>query len=398
MNLKINSNTLPLGFKAGGMRAHIKKSGKQDMALFYSQAPCVSAGFFTVNKVKAAPVMVCLKHARRKTQRAIIINSGNANAMTGRQGEKDAFETARLVAQGLKVSLEDVFVSSTGVIGRPLPMEKIRKAVPSLIASLSESGFLDAASAILTTDTFAKRVTADFKIGPKRVTITGLAKGAGMIAPQVKSATMLAYIFTDAHVSKVLLNKAARQAVELSFNAITIDGCMSTNDSVIFMANGLAGHLVIAPGTKEEKLFTEVLARVCLELSRMIIADAEGATKFIEVNVRGVKSFAQAKRFAFAVANSTLFKCAMFGENPNWGRIASALGSVPLKLCWEKMDIFLNRKPVFKNGKPVVLKDKKLLKDKNVFVDIDLKDGTEQACVLTCDLSCDYVKINAEYN
>lgn len=398
MNLKINSNTLPLGFKASGMRAHIKKNGKPDMALFYSQTSCVSAGFFTVNKVKAAPVMVCLKHARHKTQRAIIINSGNANAMTGRQGEKDAFEMARLVARGLVVPLEDVFVSSTGVIGRPLPMEEIRKAIPSLIASLSEGGFSDAASAILTTDTFAKKVTVDFKIGPKSVTITGLAKGAGMIAPQVKSATMLAYIFTDAHVSKVLLNKAARQAVELSFNAITIDGCMSTNDSVIFMANGLAGHPVIASGTKEEKLFTEVLARVCLELAKMIIADAEGATKFIEINVRGVKSFAQAKRFAFAVANSMLFKCAMFGENPNWGRIASALGSVPLKLCWEKMDIFLNRKPVFKNGRPVVLKDKKLLKDKNVFVDIDLKDGAQQACVLTCDLSYDYVKINAEYN
>lgn len=398
MNLKINSHVLPLGFKASGTRAHIKKNGQRDMALFYSQAPCVSAAFFTVNSVKAAPIEVCLKHINYKNQRAIIVNSGNANAMTGQAGLKDAFEMTQLVAKGLALFPQEVFVSSTGVIGRALPMDKIKTAIPCLINSLSEGGFSDAANAILTTDTFAKKVTACFKIGTKNITITGLTKGAGMIAPHVKSATMLAYIFTDVHISKSLLNKAARQAVELSFNAITIDGCMSTNDTVIVMANGLARNSVVRASSKEEKIFTRALRQVCLELAKMIVADAEGATKFIEIKVGGAKTFAQAKKFAFAVANSTLFKCAMFGENPNWGRIASALGSVPLKFCWEKIDIFLNKKPVFKNGKPVVLKNKKLLKGKNVFVDIDLKSGIQEASVLTCDLSYDYVKINAEYN
>lgn len=398
MNLKINSNILPLGFKAAGLCAHIKKSGKPDMALFCSDAPCVSAAFLTTNKIKAAPVELCREYAKYKTQRAIIVNSGNANAMTGCQGAKDAFETARLIAESFGFLPKDVFVSSTGVIGRPMPMDKIRSAAPVLTASLSCNGFSDAACAILTTDTFAKKVTATFKIGSKTVTVTGLAKGAGMIAPCVKSATMLAYIFTDANISKALLNKVSQKAVESSFNAITIDGCMSTNDTVIIMANGLAGHSPIEDGSQTEAVFAQVLLRVCLELAKMIVIDAEGATKFIEIKVRGVKSYPQAKKFAFAIANSVLFKCAMFGENPNWGRIAAALGSVSLKLKWETMDIFLNKKPVFKNGKPVILKDKRLLKDKNICVDVDLKDGHQEALVLTCDLSYSYVKINAEYN
>ncbi len=398
MNVKVNSNILPLGFKACGIRAHIKKSDKPDIALFYSQVPCVSAGFFTTNKIKAAPVELCRKHAGYKIQRALVVNSGNANAMTGSRGMKDALETARLVAALFDVPAQEVFVSSTGVIGRPLPMDKIRAAIPLLSASLSVNGLADAASAILTTDTFAKKVTVSFKIGSKTVTLTGLAKGAGMIAPSVKSATMLAYIFTDACISKVLLNKIAKEAVETSFNAITVDGCMSTNDTVIVMANGLAGHPSITAGSKAQALFANALRQVCLELAKMIIIDAEGATKFIEIKVRGTATYAHAKTFAFAIANSVLFKCAMFGENPNWGRIASALGSVSLKLSWQKMDIFLNRKPVFKNGKPIVIKDKELLKGKAIFVDVNLKSGRQEAAVLTSDLTYDYVKINAEYN
>lgn len=398
MNLKLDSNILPLGFKASGTCAHIKKNGKLDMALFYSQTPCMSAVFLTTNKIQAACVELCRKHARKKSQRAVIVNSGNANAMTGQRGMKDALETARLVAASLHLTQDEVLVSSTGVIGRFLPMDKIKSAVPVLADSLSDHGFKDAASAILTTDTFAKKVTAQFKIGSKTVTITGVAKGAGMIAPSVKSATMLAYIFTDASISKALLNKAAKEAVEASFNAITVDGCMSTNDTVIIMANGEAAHPSIKAGSRLEFLFANALKRVSLELAKMIIQDGEGATKFIEIKVRGVKTFFEAKTFAFSVANSMLFKCAMFGENPNWGRIASALGSVSLGLSWQKMDIFLNATPVFKNGKPVELKDKRILKNKNIYVDVNLKSGKQEAVVLTSDLSYDYVKINAEYS
>lgn len=390
---------LPSGFKASGVSAKIKKSGKKDLALLYSSAPCVASAMFTSNRVKAAPVIFCERIIKSGSYvRAIIANSGNANCMTGNKGIRDAEITAQLVARNLGIAAKEVMVSSTGIIGRLLPVEKIEKAMPELVEKLSADRFNEAAEAILTTDTFAKVVVRKMKIAHKTITISGAAKGAGMIAPNMKHATMLAYILTDACISRAELDEAVSRSVEPSFNSITIDGCMSTNDTVIVLANGESGARSLARTSEDFNKFCCALKEVCLELAKMIVLDAEGATKFIEVLVRGAKNPNEAKALAFSVANSNLFKCAMFGSDPNWGRIAAALGSVSSCLKWEKMDISLNNKFVFKSGKPVVLKDSGLLKAKNITVCVDLNQGKSQARVYTSDLSYDYVKINADYN
>jgi glutamate N-acetyltransferase/amino-acid N-acetyltransferase len=398
MSLRFDSGILPLGFKACGIAAKIKKSGKKDLALFYSSRPCVAAGLFTSNRIQAAPLEISRAHLTNGRPQAVIVNSGNANCMTGKQGLLDAISTTQLVARNLSIDPGQVLVSSTGIIGKPLPMEKIRAAVPVLVEKLSYKGLSDAASAILTTDTFRKEVSKILKIGNRRVVISGVAKGAGMIAPQMKQATMLAYIFTDASVTKDVLKKALKDAVSVSFNAITIDGCMSTNDTVIAMANGASDSLPIKRGTATEAVFCLVLKEVCLALAKLIVRDAEGATKFIEIRVKGASDCLSAKHLAFSVANSNLFKCAMFGSDPNWGRIAAALGSIPSALKAEKLDINLNKRPVFKNGKPIPVKNNDFLRGNNVRVDIDLHAGSSEACVYTSDLSYGYVRINADYN
>ncbi|OIO35798.1 MAG: bifunctional ornithine acetyltransferase/N-acetylglutamate synthase [Candidatus Omnitrophica bacterium CG1_02_44_16] len=404
MSLQFNSGILPIGFKACGIAAKIKKSGKKDLALFYSSRPCAAAGLFTSNCIKAAPLEISLRHLKNRSLKAVIVNSGNANCMTGRQGLFDAIVTTQLVARSLKIDPGQVLVSSTGIIGKPLPMEKIKAAVPILAKKLSIKGLSDAASAILTTDTFQKQVTKIIQIGSRRVVISGVAKGAGMIAPQMKAcpagrpATMLAYIFTDATVTKHVLKKALKDAVDVSFNAITIDGCMSTNDTVVAMANGASDSAPIKNNTAGEITFCLALKEVCLALAKMIVHDAEGATKFIEIRVKGAVTYLSAKHLAFSVANSNLFKCAMFGSDPNWGRIAAALGSIPSALKAEKLDIDMNKKPVFRNGKPVPIKNNNFLRGSNVLVDIDLHAGRAKACVYTSDLSYGYVRINADYN
>ncbi|MFH0940685.1 MAG: bifunctional glutamate N-acetyltransferase/amino-acid acetyltransferase ArgJ [Candidatus Omnitrophota bacterium] len=405
MSLQFDSGILPLGFKASGISAKIKKSGKKDLALFYSLRPCVAAGLFTSNRIQAAPLEISRRHLTKGSLKAVVVNSGNANCMTGKQGLLDAITTTQLVARSLSIDAGQVLVSSTGIIGKFLPMEKIRAAVPVLAKKLSYKGLSDAASAILTTDTFRKEVSKIFRIGHKRVIISGIAKGAGMIAPQMKTclpagrhATMLAYIFTDASVTGKVLKKALRDAVGVSFNAITIDGCMSTNDTVVAMANGASDSALIKSGTAVEAVFCLALKEVCLALAKMIVRDAEGATKFIEIRVKGASNYSSAKQLAFSVANSNLFKCAMFGSDPNWGRIAAALGSIPSALKAEKLDINLNKKFVFKNGKPVPVKNNDFLRGSNVRVDIDLHVGRAEACVYTSDLSYGYVRINADYN
>jgi len=390
---------LPSGFKASGVSAKIKKSGKKDLALLYSSAPCVASAMFTSNRVKAAPVIFCERIIKSGNKvRAIIANSGNANCMTGNKGIKDAEIMAQLVARKFGIASSEVMVSSTGIIGRLLPVGKIEKAMPELVEKLSADKFNEAAEAILTTDTFSKVVVKKMKIAHKTITISGMAKGAGMIAPNMRHATMLAYILTDACIARADLDEAVSRSVEPSFNSITIDGCMSTNDTVIVLANGQSGARSLARPSEHFNKFCCALNEVCLELAKMIVLDAEGATKFIEVLVRGAKNPDEARALAFSVANSNLFKCAMFGSDPNWGRIAAALGSVSSCLKWEKMDISLNNRFVFKSGKPVVLKDKGFLKAKNIVVCVDLNQGRSQARVYTSDLSYDYVKINADYN
>ncbi|MDD5020154.1 MAG: bifunctional glutamate N-acetyltransferase/amino-acid acetyltransferase ArgJ [Candidatus Omnitrophica bacterium] len=398
MKLKISQTVLPLGFQASGVSAGIKRSGKADLALFVSEAPCATAAMMTTNAFKAAPLVVSIRHLSSGHPRALVANSGNANCMTGKQGLADALAMAACVAHGLEVVSGEVLVASTGIIGKPLPMEKIRAGVPEALAALSSKGLADAARAIMTTDTFPKVASVRAKIGGRVVTVSGVAKGAGMIAPKMKTATMLAFCFTDARIEQAALRQIAGQVFDASFNAITIDGCMSTNDMAVVMANGCAGNRAIKKGSPEAAAFSRLLRSICLSLARMIVEDAEGATKFIEVRIMGARTGALAKNLAFGVANSNLFKCAMFGSDPNWGRIAAALGSVDSRLQEPLLRIALNGTPVFKDGKPVAVKNRELLKGRHIVVDVAVGRGPGRATVYTSDLSYGYVRINADYN
>ncbi|MFH1198842.1 MAG: bifunctional glutamate N-acetyltransferase/amino-acid acetyltransferase ArgJ [Candidatus Omnitrophota bacterium] len=375
----IQKAILPLGFKANGVSAGLKKSGKLDLALFYSEIPAKAACKFTMNKLQAAPLKVCKDYLRKsRVFQAIIVNSGNANCFTGKPGVLDAIQTTKYAADYLGIKKETVLVNSTGIIGKRLSVDKIKSAIPGLVQGLSIAGIEKGVKAIMTTDTFAKEITAKINIAGKVVTICGTAKGAGMIAPNM--ATMLAFIFTDANITQKALDKATRLAVNESFNCITVDGCMSTNDTLAVLANGACGNNLIDSG-KNFDLFLDALKKACLELAKMIIKDAEGATKFIEIKVEKAKSFAQARIAALAIANSNLFKTALYGENPNFGRIAAAVGASGIDVKEEDIKIKVSS-----------------LKKKQVFVKVGINRGKSSAIVYTSDLTPEYIKINAEYN
>ncbi|MFH0762700.1 MAG: bifunctional glutamate N-acetyltransferase/amino-acid acetyltransferase ArgJ [Candidatus Omnitrophota bacterium] len=370
---------LPLGFKAAAVACGIKKSGKPDLALFYSEAPAKAACLFTANKFQAAPITVSKGHLKvNKEFRAVIVNSGNANAFTGDAGIRDANDAAESLAERLGIKKESILVSSTGIIGRRLQVQKIKSALPGLVNSLSGPGIDEAKKAIMTTDTFSKEITAKFNIGGRKVTICGIAKGAGMIAPNL--ATMLAFIFTDANIAKTALNRALKTAAEASFNCISVDGCMSTNDTVIILANAAAGNILI-DNAKNFTIFSGALNKVCLELAKLIVRDAEGASKFIKIAVSKAKNYAQAKKGALAIANSNLFKTAMYGENPNFGRIVTAIGSSGI--CFDEKKLKINLSPLHK---------------KEITVSVALNSGDASAVVYTADLTPEYVRINAEYS
>ncbi|MBU0504109.1 MAG: bifunctional glutamate N-acetyltransferase/amino-acid acetyltransferase ArgJ [Candidatus Omnitrophota bacterium] len=370
---------LPQGFKANGLSAGIKKSRKPDLALFYSLISAKAGCVVTANKVKAAPLVVNQEHLRKaKNFQAIIVNSGNANCFTGSAGIKDAQDTAGILSRELDLKKESVLVASTGIIGRRLPLDKIKRSIPELVRGLSAGGIVKAKKAILTTDIITKEITLEFNIGDSAVKICGIAKGSGMIAPNM--ATMLGFIFTDARISQKALDKALRSAVDNSFNCITVDGCMSTNDTVIILANGAARNKLINSG-KEFDLFQEALNIVCLELAKLIIRDGEGATKFITIKVSGARSLKEAKQAGLAIANSNLFKTAIFGENPNFGRVAASIGSAGVSFNENKLKVFLSP-----------------LNKKIVRVKVDLFAGRFSSTIYTCDLSPEYIKINAAYN
>lgn len=370
---------LPLGFEACGLACGIRESAKLDLALFYSTIPAKASGLFTTNKIKAAPVIVSKTYLKNnKYFRAIITNSGNANCLTGRKGLDDAKKTTEVLAKYLKVKKESVLVGSTGIIGRKLPYLKIKEAIPKLVKGLSRRGIEQAKRAIMTTDKSPKEITVKFNIGNSEVRICGIAKGAGMIAP--KLATMLVFICTDANIASEALDKALKLSVENSFNRITVDGCMSTNDSVFILANGASKNEIIDGGI-HFRLFKKALNTVCLELAKMIVHDAEGATKFIEVKVKQAKSFSEAKKAALAVANSNLFKAAVYGENPNFGRVASSVGASGIDVREEDLKIKLGP-----------------LDRKEVKVEISLSRGKAECTVYTSDLTPEYIKINAAYS
>lgn len=371
---------LPKGFKAGGVSCGIKKSGKLDLALFYCKSPAIAVCRSTTNKIQAAPIKINNKYLERNEgYHAIIVNSGNANAFTGELGIKDAEEMTRVTANALGVKKESVLVASTGIIGRKLPIEKIKEAVPDLVKGISEKGVDKAQRAIMTTDTFAKKITVRFNIGNRVVNICGIAKGAGMIAPHI--ATMLVFILTDADIAQGALNHALGIAVENSFNCITVDGCMSTNDTVIILANRASGNERIDMHT-HFPLFLKALNSVCLELAKMIVKDGEGATKFIRIKINEAKNYNEAKNIALAIANSNLFKAAMFASSSNIiGRIVASVGAAGIDIKENNLKIKFTP-----------------LKRKEVDIDVSIGRGRSNAVIYTSDLTYEYVKINAEYN
>ncbi len=393
----MNEKNTPKGFLFSTAEAAIKKPGRKDLALIYSQKEAVVAGMFTTNKVKAAPVKLDMKRIMSGEGRAIIVNSGNANACTGKQGLDDAKEMAELIAKGLNIKSSLVYVASTGVIGTPMPMERIRNSIPSLIQDIGKASIDDVARAIMTTDTFPKIVSKKIKIGKSICTVSGICKGAGMICPNM--ATMLCFVLSDISINKDALSRALKESVELSFNRLTIDGDMSTNDTVIVMANRIAGNKPVLYGSDEYIKFSKTLIQITDELARMIARDGEGATKFVEVSVKEATSVADAKKAALIVANSNLVKTAIFGNDANWGRIMAALGYSGIKMRENKVDIFFNKIQVVKDG-IASGNDKEAgeeLKKKDIKITIKLKLGKASANIYTCDLTEDYVKINAEY-
>jgi glutamate N-acetyltransferase / amino-acid N-acetyltransferase len=389
--------TAPKGFRAAAVRCGIKEGTleKCDLGLIISDYPAVAAATFTSNKIKAAPVRVSAAHLRAADTRAIIANSGNANACTGSTGIQNAKKMAQAVARQLRLKDRQVLVCSTGRIGRDLPIEKIEGAMPGLVAGLSANGSEDAAKAIMTSDTFHKEIAVELPLQGKSVRIGGIAKGAGMINPDM--ATMLCFITTDAPISKRDLQKITSDSVEQSFNCITIDGDMSTNDTAICLANGQAGIALIEQDREEYGQFSDGLNFVTRQLARMIVEDGEGVTKFVEVHVKGAATYQDARKAAEAVANSALVKCAWYGEDPNWGRIMDAVGYSSAKVREEMIDIFFNGAIAAQHGMASGTPEetlKEVLRNKKFTVTIDLHLGSAEYKVFTTDLTPEYVKFN----
>lgn len=392
------SVTAPEGFLASGVKSGIKKN-KLDLGLIFSSVPAHASGVFTKNTVKAAPVMLSAGKLKNGRAQAIIVNSGNANCLNGKNGMKWASRMAGAVSAKTWIDTNDVLVASTGIIGKPLPIEKIEAAVPAMVKGLNKPGELAAARAIMTTDLVPKRIAVAIKIGGKTVKVGGIAKGSGMICPNM--ATMLCFITTDAEIDRKALKSSLKDAVEDSLNMVTVDGDMSTNDTVFILANGLAANPRIKYGSKDYRIFCRALDFVATYLAKEIAKDGEGAGKFIEVAVKGAKSKADAKKMAMEIANSSLVKTAVAGEDPNAGRIASSAGASGVKFAESKLDIYLNGIKMVKGGNAdfgLRPKAQKSLKKKEVSITVDLNSGKYSATAWTCDLTEGYIKINARYN
>lgn len=397
--------TAPIGFRASGLYCGIKKSKKKDLALIYSEKICDAAGTFTTNKVQASCVVVNKDHLKNGKAQAVIANSGNANCMTGESGFENTRSMALGIARAMKLKKKDVLVASTGVIGKPLPIKKILGAIPQLVKDLDRKGSEAAAHAILTTDRMAKELAVEFHVGHRRVRVGAIAKGAGMIRPEMtlhtpKHATMLCFVTTDAVITPAALRDALDRATQKTFNTITIDGDMSTNDMVLVLANGMAQNKKIVEKTKEFRLFARALETLFLALAKQMIRDAEGATKFVEIFVKSAATRQDARLAAKSVAGSSLVKCALFGSDPNWGRIAASAGYSGAHIDPWKMVIYLGKLPVLRNGGRVKQKAadlNRVFAQKNIKITVDLGLGKFSASAYTCDLSTSYVRINSAY-
>ena len=385
------------GFKASAISAGIKKENTLDMALIYSEKDTVAAGVFTTNQVKAAPVLLCRDHVRNGKAKAIIINSGNANACTGQQGMENARLTASLVAKELGIKPEEVLVASTGVIGIPLDMNLFKKAIPKLVNGLSSTRITEAAQAILTTDAFDKTSKHRGEAGGKPYQILGIAKGAGMIEPNM--ATMLCFVLTNIQIEASNLQKALSSAVQPSFNRITVDGDMSTNDTVLVLANGMVGNKTLSK--EEYGDFVRGLQKVMTDLAIMMVKDGEGATKIAFIKVKGAATKKDALSAAKTVGNSNLVKTAFYGQDPNWGRVMGALGRSNIRMAEEKISMWIDDVKIVEKGLGLGLeaeeKAAQKMKKQEFSLTIELNQGKHEDQVIASDLSHEYVTINADY-
>lgn len=392
--------TAPQKFIAAGVKAGIKQSGKEDVAIIFSEVPAAAAALFTQNTMAAAPVQVSREVAALGKARAFVVNSGCANACTGQQGREDARQMARIGSEALKIAENEVIIASTGIIGVNLPMEKLAKGINQAAASLSRDGYEDAMLAIMTTDTFQKKCAYEFSLGGKVIRIGGIAKGAGMIHPNM--ATMLCFMTTDAAIVPAVLKKALTDAVNLSFNMITVDGDTSTNDTIAVLANGAAGNDCIdSVDHPDYPAFAGNLKTVATYLAQQVVRDGEGATKFLEIKVSGAKDFADAKTAAMSIAKSPLVKTAFFGEDPNWGRILCAAGYSGATADPKATSLSIGGVKIVEGGLGAQYDEPKLRKimgEHDVQVLVDLGVGSAEATVWTCDFSYEYVKINGEYH
>ena len=391
--------TSPQGFVAGVAQAGIKKPDRYDLALVYSNTPAAAAGVYTTNKFMAAPVQISQKNLAHGLARGFVVNSGCANACTGQEGLQNACLMAEKAAEVIGCAPEEVAVASTGVIGVQLPMSKIIKGIAEAgTAPSREKGHL-AAQAIMTTDTCAKEIAVELELGGAKVILGGMAKGSGMIHPQM--ATMLGFITTDAAISPPCLQAALKEAVEVSFNMITVDGDTSTNDMVVILANGAAGNREIQDKESADyKIFARALTEVCITLAKMIAQDGEGATKLIEVKVENAPGDSAARVIAKTIAGSSLVKTAIFGGDANWGRIICAVGYSGVDFNPDLIDVYLGDLPVARDGARLAFAEEhagKILLERKVVITVDMKQGEGQATAWGCDLSYDYVKINAAY-
>lgn len=396
--------TTPKGFFATGGAVGIKE-GIKDMALLVSEFPAEAAGAFTTNVVKAASVLRNIEIMNKKGKiKGIVVNSGNANACTGEEGIKANYEMAEMFAQCLNVDGDEILTASTGVIGVPFPTEKVKNGIYKLtpkMGSSMEDGLL-AAEGIMTTDTYSKEVAVELELGGKTVHIGGMAKGSGMIHPNM--ATMLGFITTDAAIDQNLLEKALKESVKTTYNMVSVDGDTSTNDTVVVLANGMAENKLIDKEDADYKAFCEALYFVNEKLAKDLVRDGEGATKFIEIKVTGAKTDEDAKTIAKSVVTSSLVKTAMFGEDANWGRVLCAMGYSGVQFDPNIVDIVFESNAgsisLMKQGTPVLFDEEKaatVLREKEIYVKIALKEGNAEGIAWGCDFSYDYVKINGEY-
>ncbi len=398
-NVKVERVVRPVaGFRAAGIHAGIKAQAK-DLALIVSDAPASAAAVFTRSTVVGAPVEVSRARVRSGRSRGVVVNSGCSNVAMGARGIRDAKTMARYAAQAIGCDEAEVLLASTGVIGEPLPLEVLRRGIPQAAQALAEDGFADASEAIRTTDTYAKVASAVFRLGRETVTIQGIAKGAGMIEPNM--ATMLSFLVTDAKVSPALLRGALRRVADATFNRLSVDGETSTSDSVMLFASGRSMQTSLRAGSQQAKQFEAALQAVCEDLVRQLARDGEGATKLLLVDVRGARSAREADRAARRIGNSMLVKTAVFGGDPNWGRILQTVGAARIAWHPERTQIRVGGVPVFVRGRsagPAARKRAEAaLRAEEIEIRVDLGRGPGEARLFTCDLTYEYIRVNADY-